>query len=485
MKNVSGLLEKYKKIPVPVRASAWFVICSILQRGISFITVPIFTRLMTTEQYGVYSTYISWYTILLVFTSLNLFYGVFNNAMLKYEDQLDKYISSMQGLIIVITGGFFVLYMIFHDFFNNLFGMSTQLMLLLFLELLFTPALLFWTSHNRFNYRYRKVIIVTLIKSILNPCLGVILVLLSEQKDIARVISTVLVEIIICGIIAAYQFYKGKCFYNKEFWKYAVLFNLPLLPHYLSGSILNQGDRIMISKMVGSSQVAFYSVAYNLGHVLNMVISAITASFVPWLYKKLTEKKLTDIARVTNFILILMAAIVSLLMFFAPELLYFLASPEYAEAVYVIPPIAASLFFVMMYHLLANVEFFYSERKYVTIGSISAAVLNLILNYIFIQKYGYYAAGYTTLFCYIIYGLSHLWFSRAVVRKHLGDVRVFDDKILIMLSVIVVLITILQNFLYPYMILRYVLLFLVLVAIIWKRKVIFTEFKKMKSAKTK
>lgn len=484
MMSKFGILKKYKSIPVQAKASIWFVICSVLQRGISLITVPIFTRVMTTEQYGVYSTYISWYTILVVFTSLNLFYGVFNNAMVKYEHQRDRYISSMQGLIVVITGLFFTVYMAFRQYFNQMFGMSTQLMLLLFLELLFTPALQFWTVHKRFDFKYKQVVVVTLVKSVLNPVIGLIFVLLSEQKDVARVVSIVLVEMVICGIVAIYQFHKGRCFFDKEFWKYALTFNIPLLPHYLSGSILNQGDRVMINMLAGKSQVAFYSVAYNLGQVLTMVITSIAASFTPWLYRELKEKKTVDISRVANLILLLMVAIVSLMMLLAPELLYVLAAPEYAEAVYVIPPVAASLFFVMMYNLFSNVEFYYSVRRYVTIGSISAAFLNLVLNYIFIQKYGYYAAGYTTLFCYIVYGLSHLWFANSVAKKHLGDMEVFDKKTVLFLSAFIVGVSVLQGFLYSHVILRYALILIVAVIMIWKRKFILAEFKKMKSGKS-
>lgn len=83
------IIDKYKKIPLPAKASLWFVFCSILQKGISFITVPIFTRIMSTAEYGIYSTYLSWYQMLLIFTSLNLYYGVFNNAMVKFQDRRD------------------------------------------------------------------------------------------------------------------------------------------------------------------------------------------------------------------------------------------------------------------------------------------------------------------------------------------------------------------------------------------------------------
>lgn len=482
-KAIKKLLVKYKEIPVAVKASIWFVVCSVLQRGISFITVPIFTRLMTTSQYGVYSTYVSWYTILIVFTSLNLYYGVFNNAMINFENQRDRYISSMQGLVTVITGIFFIVYLLFREFFNNFLGMTTPLVLLLFIELLVTPALQFWTVHNRFAYKYKSIVAVTLFKSIINPILGIIFVLLSEEKDVARIATIVLVEVIVCGFVAIYQFFKGKCFYDLKFWKYALVFNIPLIPHYLSGTILNQGDRVMISQMVGNTEVAFYSVANNIGQLMNIVTSAIASSFTPWVYQKLKEKDVSEIPRVTNLLLLLMAALVSILMFLAPELMAIIAAPEYAEAVYVIPPIAASVFFVFTYNIFSNVEFFYGVRRYVTIGSISAACANLVLNWIFISLYGYYAAGYTTLFCYIIYGLSHLWFSKKVLKENNIPTGAFDSRVVLGLSAIVIALVVLQNFLYPHRVIKNILILIVLLVMMWKRKFIISEFKKLRSKK--
>lgn len=480
MRYIKFLINKYKTMPVPAKASLWFVFCSVIQRGISFITVPLFTRIMTTEQYGVYSTYISWYSVLIVFTSLNVYYGVFNNAMVKYEGERDRYISSMQGLVTVTTGICFFVYLIFHKTFNQIFGLPTNMIVLLFVELWVTPALHFWTVHNRFDFKYRNVVAVTLLKSILNPGLGLVFVLFSEQKDLARIISTVLVEVLVCGAVAIYQFLKGKCFFNKEFWKFAVTFNLPLLPHYLSGTILNQGDRIVINALVGSSAVAFYSVAYNLGVVLNLVTTAVNASLTPWIYQELKQKRTSDIARITNMLLLMMAALIFLLMFFAPEILYTMAAPEYAEAVYVIPPIVASTFFVFLYNILTNVEFFYSERKYVSIGSICAAVLNLVLNWIFVPIYGYYAAGYTTLFCYIIYGLSHLWFSGIVSKKHLGVSSIYDKKAVCGLSLVVVILVVLQNFLYRTTFVRYGAILIILLICFIKRKTIVGVLKSLK-----
>ena len=81
------MLEKYKNMSVASKAALWFVICSLIQKGISFITIPIFTRIMSVNDYGIYNLYLSWFQIFTIITSLYLYFGVFNNAMIKYESE--------------------------------------------------------------------------------------------------------------------------------------------------------------------------------------------------------------------------------------------------------------------------------------------------------------------------------------------------------------------------------------------------------------
>lgn len=87
----------YNNMSIATKAALWFVFCNIMQKGISTITVPLFTRLLTTAEYGTYSLYISWFNILTIVTSLNLYYGVFNNALNRIRDKCerDKYVSSI------------------------------------------------------------------------------------------------------------------------------------------------------------------------------------------------------------------------------------------------------------------------------------------------------------------------------------------------------------------------------------------------------
>ena len=71
MKVMNKYIILYHKLPVQVKASLWFLICSFLQKGISVISTPIFTRLLSTAEYGQYSVFSSWLGIINIFVSLS------------------------------------------------------------------------------------------------------------------------------------------------------------------------------------------------------------------------------------------------------------------------------------------------------------------------------------------------------------------------------------------------------------------------------
>ena len=456
--NIKGLLNKYKHSSVQIKAALWFAACSILQKGISFIVVPIFTRVLTTEQYGTYSLYLSWLQILTIITSLYLYYGVFTNGMNNYDTDRDRYISSMQGLTLSITAVVFIVFLVTQNTWSSVLGLAPHLIFLMFIEMAVTPALSFWSGRQRFEYKYRKLVIVTLCKSIVNPVFGLIMVSLAEDKATARILSVVIVEVCFCGVIMVYQFLKGKCWIDIKYWKFALGMAIPLLPHYLSGMILNKGDQIMISKMVSTSAVAFYSVAYNIGMLVQIFTNAISNSFTPWIYQRIKADKYEKIPETINFLMLLVAAISLGLMLLSPELVLLFGSSGYASAAYVIPPVAASVFFIFLYNILATPQFYFEKTSFLMVSSILAAVVNLGLNYIFVKQYGYVAAGYTTLVCYVLYSIGHAIVSCKVMKKFIPDKTLFNYKCVVGLSVIVIFAGIGCNFLFSYKIVRYGLL---------------------------
>ena len=463
----------YSKIPEAVKASIWFTICSILQKGIQLITVPFFTRILSTEQYGQYSLYQSWLGIISIFATLNLSCGVFNNGMLKYKEKRPEYISAMQGLSTVVSLIVIVLYLLAINLWDSILGLPRIIVIAMLIEILFTPAFQFWSMRQRYEYKYKTLVTITLIMSVLNPVIGLIAVNNTMEKGIARALSVALLNAFVGICFYVYNFIKGRKFYNKEFWKFALGFNLTLIPHYLSMVVLSQADRVMIEKMFGSDKVAIYSVAYSISMVMTIVISSINASFAPWTYQKMELKEYSEIRKMTELLLIGVGAICLIPTFLAPEIMAIMAPDSYSEAIWAIPAIALSVFFVFLYSLFGNIEFYFEESYFVTIASALGAALNIILNVIFMNIFGYLAAGYTTLICYMIFSIAHYCFMRIVSKKHINGIRIYNERGIIAIIVLLMVISGITMLLYKMDIIRYgILLIGLLIAFVKHDKII-------------
>ena len=474
------LVNSYKAMSAAAKAAIWFAVCSILQKGISFITVPIFTRLMTPEQYGQFSVYSSWNLILTIFATLNLSAGVFNNGMTKYPDDRSRYISSMQGLSTVVTLVLLALYLPFQNVINEFTGLSTVLMLIMFAEFLTVPAVMFWSARQKYEFKYVALFIYTLIVSVLSPGISLLAVVFSDEKGIAKIMAVALVNICAGLFFYIFNIIKGRKLFIEEYWSFAFKFNLPLIPHYLSMVVLAQSDKIMIEKMFSEREVAIYSVAYSFSLIMNIITTSINSSYVPWTYRKLLVNDIKPLKRTTTMLLIGVGLISLLPVILAPEVMWIMAPDEYAEGVWIIPPISTSVFFTFMYSLFANVEFYFEKTKFVMVASTLCAVANVVLNAIFMPIFGYMAAGYTTMFCYMLLALVHYLFMRRVCSRMLKISSVYDDKLILLISAAYLGLNAVGMVLYNFVILRYVILAVSLVLIFIKRSSIIQFVKKLK-----
>ena len=454
-------MNRYRAIPIAAKASIWFIVCSVLQKCISMITLPIFTRLMSTEQYGQFNVYNSWLQIFTIFVTLRLNYAVFNKGMSKFKEDRDGYTSTMQTITFLLAAALFAVYLVFRKQVNAL------------------------TERKRYEYIYKPVVYRTLLMTGLNAALGVAAVLMTTEKGYARIISCVFVNLCFGVSLFVYNRRKAKTWFNKEYAKFAILFNIPLLMHYVSQYILDQFDRIMVQKLVSMAAAGLYGVAYNAGMIMKIVTQSINNALIPWQYNKLEKQEFRELDDVLFLIFIGVAACAFVFSSFAPEIMHILAPPSYYEAVYVIPPVAVGLVFSFMYTAFANVEFFFDQNKFTMYISMAGALLNIVLNYFGIKLFGYVAAAYTTLFCYAVFALCHYLYMTASVKKALGVSGVFRSGRLLVLSAAILLFTIAMIFFYDKALIRYSINLLILLVLYLKRDLVKDLYGRVRSAKKK
>lgn len=461
-------VKKYRGLPVQVRASFWFLICSFLQQGISVITTPIFTRLLNTAEYGQYNVFNSWMGVASIFVTLNLSYGVYTQGLVKFDG--DKtFSSSLQGLTVLLCAAWTSIYLAFRDFFNAWFTLTTVQMLCMLVMMWTTAVFSFWAAEQRVYFRYRTLVIVTAIVSVLKPVIGIVFVMLADDKVTARVLGLALVQLAGYTWCFFVQMHRGKKFFSARYWKYALAFNLPLVPHYLSQTVLNSADRIMIGSMVGSSEAGIYGLAYSLGLVMTLFNSALSNTMGPWMYQKIKAKKYGDIEPVAYSTLVAIALLNLLLIALAPEAVAIFAPPEYYAAIYVVPPVAMSVYFMYAYDLLAKYAFYYEKTRLIMVASVLGAVLNVVLNWLLIPVLGYVVAGYVTLICYVCYCVFHYLLMNRVCDECCGGVRPYDLKKLLAITVIFMIAGFALMATYAAPLLRYAILAAAVVTAVIKR----------------
>lgn len=463
---INKIKEKWSKIPLTVKVSTSYAVCSILQNCLSFITLPLFTRLLTTEQYGQVTIYSSWSGILMIFITLNLAYGSFPAAMIKYENRRDEYIAAIQGICLLLTAIFFLVYFPFRNVWNRWFELPTLLVCVMIIEILFANAITMWLGRNRFEFKYKKVVILSVIMSLISPFLSYVFAMNATEKGYARIIGNALVNISIGFVIFVISIKRGKKLYNKEFWKYALEFNIPLIVYYLSQVIFNQSDRIMISHITGMDNAAVYGVAYNFAMVLAFVLNAINGSYVPWMYGKIKNGNGEENKPVSVVLVLLISLMILCVIWYAPEIIIVMAGKQYADAIYVVAPVSMSLLLLFYSQLFINVEFYYEENKMLVYASIGAAVLNIVLNYILIPVFGFVAAGYTTLVSYIVFAVSNCCAMRMVLKNRNLPDNLYDYKKLAVLFIAFVFVGFLGVALYSWFILRAIITILIFALII-------------------
>ena len=481
MNKIKFLIDKYKGISIPAKASMWYAICNILQKGISFLTIPVYVRILTTAEYGQYAVFQSWRDILVIFATLNLYCGVFTKAMVDYEDDRDRYTSCMQGLSTLITGLFFVIYLIKHEFWNSLFELDTITMLLMFAYFVTYPALSFWSVRQRVEYKYVTMVIVTLFVAVITPVVSIILLMCTDLRELAVIWGYLIVQILFGGFFYVLQWIKGKKACVLSYWKHAIAFNIPLIPHYLSIIVLGQADRIMIKDMCGEDKAGIYSLAYQVSMIMNLFLSAINGSLVPWTYENLKKKNYTRIAQLSTKLCLVMGVLTLMVAMVAPEIIWILGSHEYAEAKWIVPVVALSVYFTFCYSLFSNVEFYYGETKLIMVASISGAILNIVLNYIFIPLFGYIAAGYTTFVCYVFFALLHYIFMRKMCRTYIDGVHVFDIKKMLLISVALIAGSAISMLFYELTLVRYIFIAVIAIICLLNAKQIVSLIRNMKN----
>lgn len=445
---------KWNNLSIELKASMVYMICSLIQKCFNFLTLPLFTRVLTTEEFGQATLYGSWVGVIGILITLNLPYGSFSTAMIKFENCRDGYICAIQNIFYVFTIFALGFYFCFSTLCQNILDLPGYIIIYMFIDIVTAGVYQTWLARQRFEYKYKSVVAVTLFIYGLSLILSLLAIMSPFNRGYLRIIAGAIVPICVGFCLTISHLKKGFLKIRKEHYKFALSFNLPLLIYYFSQIIFNQSDRIMINYYSGTDKAGIYDIAYNISLVMLFVLNAINGSYVPWFYKKLKEKDLDENKKITVKIAILISLLLLIVIWIAPEIVYIVAGPLYMEAIYIIPPIAITVLLLFYSQLFINIQFFYESKISLVLISVISAAANIILNAILIPIYGFLAAGYTTLISYIIFCVGNYIVTYFLCREKKSSGMGYDIKKLLFILFSFVLLSFLSMCLYKHFVIR-------------------------------
>lgn len=442
-----------------LRSGIWYTAANFVMKSIAFITTPIFTRIMTHADFGMYNNFTSWMSTFSIFLTLNLD-STFISARYDFQKDFDRYILSTLTLSSVWTIAFIVFATFIKTFLVKITGLKFDYLVLMGLYLFFLPAVSEFQVKERYNFKYRVSVGISLFTSISSILISLLLIIYMRDPLLGRIIGSISPVIAVGIVLYMVIIYKGQRV-EVKYWKYALPIALPYIPHLLSMTLLNSADKMMITQICGAEENALYSVAYNCGAIVSMLITSMNMAFSPWLGEKLSNNDYSEIKKVSKYYVSIFAFLTMGMMLVSPEILLIMGGKNYIEAKYVMPPVAFGCVCQFLYTMYVNIEQFYKKTVGMATASILAALINYVLNRIFIPSYGYIAASYTTLFSFMC-----LLFFHMLLVKQMHLLKVYSTKfvfsILIGLSVMALCI----NLLYSTNVIRYIIIMIYIIVII-------------------
>lgn len=405
-KILSRLISKVKN-STTIKAGIWYTITDFLLKGLAFITIPIFTRLLSVEQYGIVSVYMTFESIFAIVTGLDIHASI-GTGINEFKEKKDEYLSSTLFLSFLSFIVIFLASYIFRKPFSKLANIPQNILVLSVISGYLSFIFNFFISIKVFERDYKRKSILSIISALLNVGLSIWLLLIIENnKYLGRILGDLFSKLILSIVLFSIVIVKGRKLIWLDAWKYSLVIGVPLILHNLSGVILQQFDRLAIQKIIGSEETGLYSYAYNLGMIPLIILGALNLAWVPWFFEKMYKDKKFEINLKSVYYNELYVIVLSIIFIVVPELGIIMAPSDYSRSLVIIPIVTSSYYMQFLYTLYVNFAFFYKKTASISIGTLLAGIINIILNIWLIPIFGYEIAAITTLISYFFLLLFH------------------------------------------------------------------------------
>lgn len=408
------------KANVFLKSISIYTFASILNSGIQFLLLPLLSTYLSPEDYGI----LSLISVVISLTIPFILIGVDGAIGVEFfrlkKTEITKYISSVLLIpissLILITILFTAFSHLLLNFLNVSIGWLLFIPLFAFLQG-FSNILLILFRIRKEPHKFASYQVAL---TVLNISITLFLVVFLKMNWQGRLygiyLSYGIFFLISCFLLKKMKYFTFNI--NKNYIVDGLKFGLPMIPHIVGGIVLNLSDRLFISKMIGEKTLGMYAMAYNIALLVSIVMTAFNNAWVPHLFEKLKDITLEKKKRIVKQIYLF--SILALLLAFLVNLIaplffkFSFINMKFIDSLQFVLWIALGYSFLGMYYTVTNFIFYQKKTyilAYLTLGN---AVLNLLLNYFLILKFGAIGAAYATALSNFIFYLVTWYLSNKI-----------------------------------------------------------------------
>lgn len=401
--------EQLKKI---VFKGGWYFFASIFVKVLQVLIFPIVTRYIDTKSYGVLETVNSIRQIMPIILSLCLdaayyrFYYKYNGDETKLKLFISTYFWVVVLWGITVTVVSIIVSYVYLQSTSNLFLFHPFMTLTMIGSLLYQLSFI-GNAYQQQNLKAEFVGIVSTAYQVLLHVVFIFLLLVpqigAESKIYGIFAADVIYSIVYIGLLCKKRLIAFQ-------WDFSIvleglLYSLPLIPSQLCVWITQLSDKIVLGAYKGFSETGIYSVGYALAQLVAMFSGAVFLAYKPMIFTMLTEdegaggKKISNFLPIYYFVSLWLGIGISLL---SREAITILTHKSYYDAFVFVPIISLSCLFQALYRPFNEILNYYRKTVMVALGAILQALANLILNILFIPKFGAMAAAWSTLVSFLL-----------------------------------------------------------------------------------
>ena len=398
---------------------SFYTIGDMLPKAASFLLLPIYTTYLDPSEYGIVGAMTALSAFLGIFFTLNFERSIFRLLYDYKDDKAQKFFLGTIFIWIFIFSTLVVLILIFSREYVSKFYDSIDFYPYFLISILTVYLNIFGNIPRIFlqvKQRAKTFVLLGFFQFLITNCSILYFVVYLQMKADGYLLGGLISAALMFPYFLWYTSKIVSLKFDNNIFKAVSKFSLPIFPAIIASQLIDLSDRIFIEKYLTTTDLGLYSLSYSIAGIVLVFTAAFKKAYDPYFYKIANTLKVDEakqILKSTNTIYYIVTLLVcSSIAIVSKEIIELFININYAEA-YKIIPILCVAYAISKIAGLINLSFYQNKNtKLMMYISLVSAMLNIILNFLLIPRYGYFGAAYATVFTYVFMLLVKYYFSK-------------------------------------------------------------------------